>query len=346
MDYKELSKQLNQIPIQKVAALVGVTLPFKGSAHCPFHNDQNKSFEIRPSGIRWICYTCDIKGGAIDFIVHASGWDFIKSKKWLAEKTGLKSTGFTQAIKLKLNIQDIKESDEGIEADPDYELYQYFLTLCPLKEYAYNYLQERGISEKTINKHKIGQVGSSQPLIRNLINKFGFQRIYDAGLFTKKSTPTNIRLIFPEKGILFPYFENEQVVYLQVRVPYEERKEYKWRNLSFRKRRVYNADILLNKNIRSIGICEGNMDVLSGTELGIQTIGFMGVSAPFPPEQIKKLRNKEVDILLDWDAPGEKRVKKLSAELKKYGVVAKRKKRPSLNVKDLNEFLKEKRGLN
>ena len=86
------------------------------------------------------------------------------------------------------------------------------------------------------------------------------------------------------------------------------------------------------------------MDTLSAVELGIYAIGLLGVSANLLKDDIKKLKGKNVDILLDWDSSGNSRASQLQNDLKRYGIVSTRKLRPSDTASDLNEFLIEIRG--
>ena len=70
----------------------------------------------------------------------------------------------------------------------------------------------------------------------------------------------------------------------------------------------------------------------------------MGVSATLAPEQMERLRGREVNILLDWDTAGEARSAKLQAEMRLFGIASTRKRRPSATATDLNEYLMERKG--
>ena len=132
-------------------------------------------------------------------------------------------------------------------------------------------------------------------------------------------------------------------MYFQARLISESADQGKWRNLNHRKRRIYNIDAMLEGESKRLAICEGVMDTLSAIELGYSAIGLMGVNAWLSEEQISGLRGREVDILLDWDPPGETHADELQKELRKFGIASTRKSRPSPAAKDVNDYLMELR---
>ncbi len=346
MNFKESTDTLNKIPIQQVAGWLGVTLPKEGSTRCPFpdHEDKNPSFEIKASGIRWICYGCGRNGGSIDFAKEYKGLDFLAAKQWLE---GQSSNGGSaiRAVKqrAKKNIEDSKKPAEASNSGEHADVYAFLLTLCPLLERGKDYLVSRGITAPTMEAFKVAQM-PHQSILPKLLSKFGFERIYAAGLLTKKSTVDDPRIVFSWNSVVFPFLEGGKVLYLQSRA-LDSNTKYKWQNLSFHPKRIYNVDAITQASKRPFAICEGVIDTLSAIELGYSAVGMMGWSAKFSPDQIRVLRKKEVEILLDWDDKGEKGAQILRKKLNQYGVVSIRKKLPCTTATDLNEYLKEKRGL-
>ncbi|MDE2759593.1 MAG: CHC2 zinc finger domain-containing protein [Paracoccaceae bacterium] len=350
MDMKEQTAQLNKIPIQQVGYYLGLEIPLTGSTNCPFpnHIDKSPSFEIKQNTVRWICYACNICGGSIDFVKHMQGISFLEARKWLIKQTSNSSTHFPvhyrQPLRGNSSTVHPNKLDEP-ESIPDFELYAEFLDLCPLLSEGRSYLTSRCISEKSINHFRIGQI-KDYGAIRTLIQIHGFDRVNLAGLLTKESTKNRFYSIFSPQSLLFPYLEDGQIVYYQSRNIAVQAHKGRWRNLNHRKkRRLFNPDVLDDPQKKKIAICEGVIDTISAHELVIPAIGLNGVSANFTHEEYIKLREKDsVLILLDWDDAGEKRSKKLLIDFQRYGISAIRKKCPSKTSKDLNDFLKEKRG--
>ena len=201
------------------------------------------------------------------------------------------------------------------------------------------YLRDRGLSDATISRFRIGQLPDPRKLLEVLISLFGHRRTEAAGLLTKSSTSRNRQLMFPQQSLLFPFFENDDLVYLQVRLLHDSESRGRWRNLNDRKRRIYNIDAISLVNRKPIAICEGVMDALSAIELGYDAIGLGGVNTRLSDDQIRRLRQRDVTILFDWDRAGEDRAATLQQELRNRGIASTRKGRPSPDVKDVNDYL-------
>ena len=58
-------------------------------------------------------------------------------------------------------------------------------------------------------------------------------------------------------------------------------------------------------------------------------------------EQLIKLRGRQVNILLDWDPPGDAKSAELKQQMRRFGIVSTRKNRPSTKGYDLNDYLVE-----
>ncbi|MCG8004358.1 MAG: CHC2 zinc finger domain-containing protein [Candidatus Thiodiazotropha lotti] len=348
IDYKRQTEELNNIPVSTVGTWLGLNLPRQGSTNCPFpdHDDNRPSFSIDGRRNSWICYGCNRKGGAIDLVKEYLNLDFLDAKKWLAKCNG-KLPPEQKILKRSIttNNKVFNETSAKSETVPDYVLYEKLISLCPLKTNGRDYLIKRAISKKTIYAFNVGQIDNPTSVLKALLSEFGFDRVKRSGVLTKRSTSVNCRLVFLQNSIVFPFMENGRIAYLQARHLGSTDSGTKWRNLNERKHRIYNVDALANlKPSSSISICEGVMDTLSAVELGLNAVGLLGVSASFTVEQIKKLKDKQVNILLDWDIRGNERASQLQDELKRYGVVSTRKFRPTSTANDLNEYLVEKRG--
>jgi DNA primase len=348
MGAKEETQELNSLSVQAVGELLGLKLPAKGMARCPFpsHEDSKPSFEVRSAGRRWICYSCNRRGGAIDLVMAVRNLTFIEAKRWLAIEIGMVSDGQrSRPMKRFTRAKPVvpPNSTDGSETPPDDVVYAALLAQAPLAASGRSYLQGRGLDSTMIARFRIGQMPGPTP-IRELVRSYGFARVDAAGLLTKKSTPGRFRPIFPEGSLLFPYFEGKSIVYLQARLISENDRGGRWRNLNHRRRRIYNSDVIKRVDLQRIGICEGAIDVISATQLGHEAIGLIGVSAGLSNDQLIALRGKQVDLLLDWDVAGDERAQTMLEQLRRYGIAATRKLRPSPKSKDINDYLRQVSG--
>ena len=348
MNVKESTQALNGLTIETVGHLLGIKLPAKGMVRCPLpnHDDETPSFEVRHQGRRWVCYACNLSGGAIDLVKAYNGMEFMEAKNWLAEKSGYyfksskRSSQPTRHIELQTQSPHLRNVATIDETPPDHNIYKELLARATLCETGAEYLQNRGLSKPIIERFSIGQMPVAN-VIQELVEVFGFDRVQTSGLLTKKSTPYQFWSILPQTAILFPFFEGRKITYLQSRGIIDRDKRNRWRNLNGRRKRIYNIDILKNSSIGRVAICEGVLDAISSTQLGCEAIGLNGASATLSENEMTSLRGKQVDILLDWDDAGEKAASALRRDLARFGVAATRKTAPRSGAKDLNDYLCE-----
>ncbi len=342
---------LNGQTISAVGELLGIKLPREGMTRCPLpgHKDDTPSFQVKSSGRRWICYGCNQSGGSIDLVKSYFGMTFLEAKAWLSERSGLVTTRWNRLRRpivskssSRPKVFDAKPQAE-IEVPPDHVLYAALLTKAPLLQSGLKYLRGRGFDVNIVEKFGIGQM-PSRVIVRSLLEEFGFERVVASGLLTKSSSQVNWWPIFPEGALLLPYFEAGKIAYFQARLIEERAKGDRWRNLNNRRRRIYNVDVLYDLSIKHLAICEGALDVISANQLGRQAIGLIGTTAGLSPAEIVLLRGRQVDLLLDWDPPGEQRAATLRKELRSYGVAATRKTAPKTGAKDINDYLRHGNG--
>ena len=348
MGARDETDALNRLMVRAVGDLLDVKLPTTGMARCPLpgHEDVTPSFEVRRNGLRWICYGCNQSGGAIDLVKSFHGMTFLEAKRWLAEKSGLGTTGWTRqhgpAVS-KPRTPAAVPADMPIaveETPPDHALYAALLAKAPLLRAGEDYLHGRGFRDSVIARFKIGQM-AGMGVVRSLVAEFGFARVEAAGLLSRSSTRDRYWALLPEGALLFPYIESGRITYFQARILDDGVKRDRWRNLNHRRRRLYNADVLSNPQIRRVSICEGAMDVISATQMGHEAIGLIGITARLSPAEIISLRGRQINLLLDWDPPGEQRAAALRKELARFGVAATRKSAPPSGAKDVNDYLRE-----
>lgn len=347
----EDTKALNNLTVRAVGDLLDLKLPTQGMARCPFtgHEDRTPSFEVRSSGRRWICYGCNLSGGAIDLVMAVRGMPFIEAKRWLAERLGMTAGDRSLRAAVRRILPNPPQTpspsaeDNAPETMADHELYAALLAGAPLQADGRDYLRGRSLSDAITTRFGIGQMPGAAA-IRGLIRLYGFARVEAAGLLTNNSTPERPWPIFPKGALLFPYLEAASIVFLQARLISNLVEGGRWRNLNHRRRRIYNADVLARPDVRRLAICEGAIDVLSAAQLGQEAIGLIGVSAQLSSAQLVQLRGKQVDLLLDWDLAGEKRAHEMIKEMQRFGIAATRKARPSVGAKDVNDYLREVNG--
>ena len=167
-------------------------------ARCPFHNEKTPSFFVSPDRGSYYCFGCAAKGDIFSFVEQFEGLDFKGALKLLADRAGVKLEydrgSFSDGKSEREKIFQILEEATG-----------YFETNLKSNDEARNYLQKRGVAEKTCVVFRLGYAPDEwRSLLTHLKNKkFTESDLEKAGLIKKNETGSNYydrfrgRIIFP-----------------------------------------------------------------------------------------------------------------------------------------------------
>lgn len=115
-------------------------------ARCPFHNEKTPSFMVSPTRGGFYCFGCGEKGDMFSFVEKFEGVDFKGALKILAERAGVPLT--------------FEKGESKSEKDRLYsvleETTRFFEKNLVENKKALAYLNERGLTEKTIKEFRIG----------------------------------------------------------------------------------------------------------------------------------------------------------------------------------------------
>jgi len=122
-------------------------------AVCPFHDDRRPSMQINSDRQTWKCWVCDIGGDVFSFVMRKEGVPFPEALRMLAERAGIqidepKTRGGRAA-------NDDKKSLLAAMKWAVDEFHQCLLQ-SPEAEKARSYLSDRGITEESIARFKLG----------------------------------------------------------------------------------------------------------------------------------------------------------------------------------------------
>jgi DNA primase len=151
-----------------------VRLKKSGSSYlglCPFHSEKTPSFHVRQNPAYYYCFGCQAKGDVFTFIQSIERITFPETLKFLAEKYGIalpKADDHAQVDHVAKERQVLLEIHERAS-----RIFESQLTGGSEGRQALAYLKERGLSERTTEKFRIGYApGLSDNLIRKLSNDF------------------------------------------------------------------------------------------------------------------------------------------------------------------------------
>src|SRR5580658_2192405 len=86
----ELERLKSEIAVERLVEAAGVSLRPAGKdllGRCPFHEDREASLVVTPSKNLWHCFSCQIGGGPIDWMMKARGVSFRHAVELLREGT-------------------------------------------------------------------------------------------------------------------------------------------------------------------------------------------------------------------------------------------------------------------
>ena len=140
-----------------IVEIIGGYIPLRRSgrnfkANCPFHKEKTPSFMVSPSKQIFHCFGCGAGGNVFGFVMKMENIDFPEAVRTLAEKSGIELPRFTRAqfetSGYALQIYKLNELAASF--------YSAALSGTEAGKRAASYLKERGISDETIAKEKLG----------------------------------------------------------------------------------------------------------------------------------------------------------------------------------------------
>ncbi len=289
---------------------------------CPFHSEKTPSFTIYPENGSFYCFGCGVGGDVITFTGLIENLDYVESVKLLAEKSGvtLPQDGYDDSMqKLKNRIYDInRETAKFFHAH----------LLSDGGKWAREYLLGRGLTPKTIKQFGLGAAPDSWDALINHLKEKGFtiSEMLTANVIGKSQRGTYYDRF--RKRVMFPIINiRGNVVGFSGRaMPGEDKMGGKYVNTSdtpvYKKsENLFGINYAKNHCADQIILVEGNMDVISLHQAGFcNTVAPLGTA--FTPEQVNLIARytKEIVLMLDADAAGQKAIRRASQLLENTGL--------------------------
>src|SRR3989344_1433626 len=271
-------------------------------ARCPFHNEKTPSFFVSPDRGSYYCFGCAAKGDIFSFVEQFEGLDFKGALKLLADRAGVKLEydrgSFSDGKAGREKIFQILEEATG-----------YFETNLKSNDEARNYLQKRGVAEKTCVVFRLGYAPDEwRSLLTHLKNKkFTESDLEKAGLIKKSETGSNYYDRFRGR-IIFPITDSAgRIVGFSGRILKGKPEDAKYLNspeteLFVKSRILYGLD-KAKAEIRRRDfavLVEGQMDLLLSHQVGVaNTVASSGTA--LTDEHINLLKRFSNRLLLVFD---------------------------------------------
>lgn len=289
---------------------------------CPFHSEKTPSFTVYPESGSFYCFGCGVGGDVFTFTGLLENLDYIESVKLLAERAGvtLPQDGYDDSFtRIKNTVYDINRETAKF-------FHSYLMSESG--RWALDYLLGRGLSLQTIKHFGLGASPDSwDSLIKHLKSK-GYST---ADMLTANVIGKSERGSFYDrfrKRIMFPIINirGNVIAFSGRAMPGEDKKSGKYVNTSdtpvYKKsENLFGINFAKNCCSERIILVEGNMDVISLHQAGFcNTVAPLGTA--FTSEQVNLLARytKEIVLMLDSDAAGQKAVRRASQLLENTGL--------------------------
>lgn len=279
---------------------------FKGL--CPFHNEKTPSFMVSADRGTFHCFGCGAGGDIFEFLMRYESIDFPEALKILATKAGVTlSRSNKNSDNNKNRLYDIC----ALTA----KYWHVVLLESSRAQVARDYLNNRGLSQSTIEDFSIGYaIDDWQNLFDFLIKKgFSANEIFSAGLCIKKERGSGYYDRFRNR-VMFPILDHNGRTcgFTGRTLDVSEPAKY----INTPQTEIYNKSNIVFalaqakseiKNKDAVIIVEGQMDAVSSHQYGFKnTVASSGTA--LTKEQIKILTRYTNNIFfaLDADSAGQK----------------------------------------
>lgn len=281
---------------------------------CPFHNEKTPSFHVHPLKQVYRCFgSCQKGGNVFTFLMEHEGLSFPEAVRKLADQVGVRIEEEKTFLRAPKKIsQEQEKAQNALEWAAKY--FHHLLTKKPEYQFALKYLEKRGLSQKSIERFRLGVAPAGWNTLIQAMTKRGFswEDLLAAGLVVPKEDSKHKGYDRFRERLMFPITDKSgKVVGFGARA-LKEGDEPKYLNSPetafFNKSKILyglfenQRDIRLNSEAL---VVEGYMDVVGLFEAGVtNAIAPMGTALTLEHcREIKSLSQKVVTVF-DPDAAG------------------------------------------
>jgi len=289
---------------------------------CPFHGEKTPSFTVYPTSNSFYCFGCGLGGNIFTFTKLIENLDYIEAVKLLAERSGITipESGYDDSYsKIKETIYDINRETA--------RFYHEYL-MSSNGKWALDYLQGRGLSLSTIKHFGLGAAPDSWDALLNHLKQKGFNErdMLTANVIAKGQKGSCYDRF--RKRVMFPIINirGNVVAFSGRKMPNDDGEVAKYINTSdtpvYKKsENLFGMNFAKNHCDERIVLVEGNMDVISLHQAGFQnTVAPLGTAFTSEQANIISRYTKEIVLMLDADAAGQKAVRRAGEILKNTGL--------------------------
>ncbi len=339
-DFKEQVRQATDIVdvISQFTQLKANGKNLKGLCPLPGHIEKTPSFNVNSSMQFYYCFGCHKGGDIFTFAQEVMGHSFKESLEYFARKAGLNPPaydGTDKHLSYSSSASSQKKTSFFKVNLAAKNIFKNVLETCKKDHPVRVYLEKRGLTQKTIQDFELGYAPDnwsflSQKLLkeRNIACQLGLIRQQTSSAQNHSFKMKNYYDVYRDR-IMFPIVTvKEEVVGFGGRCLVKSDREGKYINSSnspiFHKSQVLYGLKMAATHIRSLDqviIVEGYMDVITLHQNGFKnTVGVLGTALTIDHANLLKKYTKNIILLFDSDAAGQKASEKTLPIVLKAGL--------------------------
>jgi len=281
--------------------------------NCPFHDEKTPSFTVSPAKGIYKCFGCGEGGNSVNFIMAHEHYTYPEALRYLANKYGIEVEE-EEVTPEMVKEQSEKESLYVVANYAEKHFVDNLLDSNEGKAIGLSYFKERGFSDETIGKFKLGYAIDSFEAFTSAATTNGYKQSFlvDSGLTKEKNGKQydgyRGRVIFPIHNL------SGRPIGFGGRTLRTDKKTPKYvnspQNAIYDKSRVLYGLYTAKKSIIQNDNCflvEGYTDVISMFQAGVQNVvSSSGTSLTVQQIALISRFTKNITILYDGDAAGIK----------------------------------------
>lgn len=304
--------QIRAIPVIDVAVKLNIQRKGRKAFCFDGHDVKTPSLSFEPYRNRWKCFGCGKHGDNIQLVMEVLSCGFAEALNWFSDEFGISITGRTRGRRkprprpnhtIRKREEHLPLATDSPNLAPDGEVYSWFLRECRLvkAEIGTKYLQDHGISRMMAERFSVRELTDPDRICRALTQKWGVDRVVRSGIAWSVRNGSELKLIWNSYTLVFPFFQREDVIYLQGRLFVGDNKYVSPHGIS---KPLFHEERLRALPKGSIvHICEGVPDVITMEGRGFPAVGVLGASS-FRSEWVDKFGKFEVFLMRDGDTGG------------------------------------------
>ncbi len=311
-----------------IVDLIGsyVSLKRAGSNYnglCPFHSERTPSFTVFPDNQSFFCFGCEAGGDAFTFIMRTENLDYKGAIEHLAKRAGVElpadgrgeRDGTSRKRVLEMNLLAARFWRDCL-FDPN------------LGASGMAYLTEkRGLSMSIIRRFGIGYAPNEFGALSAVLRKAGYtdREMKDAFLCGVSQKNGRAYDMFRDR-VMFPVFDSTGNVIAFSGRDVGGQDQRKYVNSSdtpaFQKRRnLFALNFAKNHCQEQLVLCEGNIDVVSLHDAGIENaVASLGTALTEEQARVMAKYTKQVVLAYDSDEAGQRAVHRAMGIFAKVGL--------------------------